>query len=485
MGLPLGMQPDFGRFDPKFLGVTLKVGSQRAHEVLREAKDVTPAQVESAPEDQAFETLALLTALVHETRHFHDFLLAPFGGLVARQRFTAFLNAKQVLNALLSTRARPKGNVLPVPFRSWCVIDPEARREEAGYWKLGKGDQVIPLPDIADLEVPGKTEWRPITPEFFPTYVVLALRQYRDLDRTFSSYGPYEMSEASALLMQAQEIWRAFGETSAELFLRVLRENPKNPYGRALWLLFELMAALGSEAHAKRMSEVVTWTVLGDVFVEGTKAGSLQRFSMLAKHLLTHGYPEESGIVELFALWDAATGSSSTIDGIKSALWWDDNFAEQLERAQTQNPQVELLGELMAMFEMLRKARRTTVEQFLASPEDYVYPERYQENIASYINPPVVIEFEGGVLEVPEGDPLYTIVKGREGKDGRRYAMVAALPHDPNGPAAIDLQSAVRLRDEIAVAEVLFSAAAPDPVDWEICKEQFEHYGLLIRQVIN
>ncbi|MGN6216116.1 MAG: hypothetical protein ACTHN7_04045 [Solirubrobacterales bacterium] len=362
-------------------------------------------------------------------------------------------------------------------------MDPKAQGEEASYWGLREGDRVLPLPDAAALDaVPQRTESRPSGGDLFPTLVALALRQYLYLEDTFPSFAPYDMSEASALLAQIQEIWNAFGEDSAKLFLEVLEEYSGHPYGRPLRLLLELMKAAEVESHVNRMGEIITWTILGDVFVEKERARAYRRFGVLAKHLTANGY-RQRGVAELFAEWDAATGCASTLEGVRRALERDDEFARQLRVARAQEQGTEVLEELEEMFEMVRCARRTMVESFLAAPEDYVYPEPYRQTISDYPSPPIVLEFEGGMLEVPD-ESHYRIVRGREGKNGRLYASVVALPYDESGPAAMDLARALRLRGEIAVTDVLFSGRAPDPIDWEICKEEFELDGFRVRQVL-
>lgn len=483
-GVPGGVQTDFGRFDPKFLGVTLRIGSQRASDVLF-GEDPSAAELEAQPEDLAFEAIAMKTAFVHEKRHFHDFLLSPFGAFAARRRFVAFMNAAQVLAELHSTKVREGSNVLPVPLSRWCRLSEAERAKRLMRWGLGAEDRAFALPSADGLvSTVEQTEWRPIGPDLFAEHVVLALDQYRLLEETFTAFGPFDLSEASALVIQAQEVWIAFGEYASELFVRRLRESSHTLYGRALDLPFRLLAAIGSVPDARRVSAMATWSVLGDVFAAGVGARSIERFGALARHLADAGYPEgDLGIAELFDRWDEAVGGPPTFGGVRASLDRDEEFAEKLQEITTAHPELAVFGLAAEVFEMQRMARRATVERFLASPEEYVTPLAYQEADRSYPLPPLVLELEAGRLEVPEDSP-FLVLKGQKGVDGKLYAAAVAAPHVPKGPAPIDRKLALRQRDEFAVSDVLFSSQAPDPVDWDLCVAQFERSGVRVRQVI-
>src|SRR5260221_3708 len=97
MALP-GIQQDFGGFDPKFLGVTIKIASGENWQSVKsqmEGRDPETEFILAHPPRKAFELLSLATVLSHEFRHFHDFLVSPFGAEIFRSRIMALVNAQQ------------------------------------------------------------------------------------------------------------------------------------------------------------------------------------------------------------------------------------------------------------------------------------------------------------------------------------------------------------------------------------------------------
>src|SRR5687768_6984442 len=113
------IQADYGGFDPKFLGVTVRfegsrpwnwhtfmmVHSSEPDKVLAEAN---AALAKGTAE--AFDHVSVGTVLNHELRHFHDFLLSPIGNRIFRLRLMALING--VFALAISTDQEA---YLPVP----------------------------------------------------------------------------------------------------------------------------------------------------------------------------------------------------------------------------------------------------------------------------------------------------------------------------------------------------------------------------------
>jgi hypothetical protein len=504
MTLPAGIQRDFGGFDPKFLGITLRVGSERATRLILtdpEARDSVRAdQLLAEPEDQAFETLSLLTAFAHEHRHFHDFLLAPFGLLVFRRRVSALVNAMQVLAELHSAEVRRDYDVLPVPFSKWCAKQPEERARLIEGWKLDadRGRGVLPLPTL-DEEHGGltQTEFEPrVGPGFFAKQVLVTIKQYEFFDRTFGGTNPLllprHISEASALLVQAQDIWNAFGVDCLNLFLRTLSDAAEAPYGRSLAMMNKVLAAGGAQLHADRMSEIAVWSLLGDVGRDPDRSRAPVRFAVLGSHLMKNGYPNaDRGVAEIFAEWDETLGYPPTLEGLRRSIEDGEGFVERLSGIAAEHEQrpaiAEPFLEAAEMSAMFQAARRAAIERFLADPDSYVHPEAYLEGTRDYPSPPLVVEIEGGALAFDDDPPKggYQMLKGFVDEDGVQRALAIVAPHDDSGPTAIGRDLALRLRDRFATADVLFSPHAVDPLDFTICRDRLAESGFTVRQVLD
>src|SRR6185436_20958930 len=114
----MGIQMDFGGFDPSFIGITRYFGNPRVWQFNQEfTRSQNPVSVLSIPHEQAFEALATVSVLSHEIRHFHDFLLSPYQANLFRLRIQSLVNLLGIAPYIL------KGediNCLPVPISKWC-----------------------------------------------------------------------------------------------------------------------------------------------------------------------------------------------------------------------------------------------------------------------------------------------------------------------------------------------------------------------------
>jgi hypothetical protein len=502
MSAPAGIQRDFGGFDPKFLGITLRIANERARELIlggsgaRESIQVD--EILRQPEEEAFETLSLLTTSSHEHRHFHDFLLAPFGGLVFRRRVTALLNAMHVLAELHSPAIRRGSDVLPIPFSKWCEKSAPERSLLSRGWKLDDPEKrILPLPviDEARREIPHTRFEREMTPESFGEHVTLTIDQYKFLNKTFESPNPKlltrHVSEASAIVVQTQEIWNAFGEDCVNLFLRTLTAEVDSPYGAVLELLGKALNEAGSEMHVNRMSEITLWSLLGDVRQEFDRSQAAVRFAVLVMHLIENGYPrEEREVAERFAEWDSELGYPSTLESVRKAVVEGAEFVERLHDVAAEHREQTAIAESFEdaarVAAMFQTAREAVVDRFIADPGSYVHPEAYLATIGDFPKPPVIIEIEGGALAFEHGGPDegFSVLKGFVDGEGHECAFVVAAPHEDDSAAAIDREAALRLRDNFVTADVLFSSYAVDPRDFAICRDQFAKSGFAIRQVL-
>jgi hypothetical protein len=112
-----------GRFDPKFLGVTIR--ARRTAEIhsfrFSDRSEPPELSVLAALHDEAVVSdLSRLTVLDHEIRHFHDALLYPMGLLATRARIFALFNGFET--GIMLIRLRGEANVLVVPLQEWLVM---------------------------------------------------------------------------------------------------------------------------------------------------------------------------------------------------------------------------------------------------------------------------------------------------------------------------------------------------------------------------
>jgi hypothetical protein len=131
------IQDDYGGFDSTFVGLTLRFWPKSWDLFLRfHAKDRDPEEVirigNSALNkgaDEAFDTFSMGTVMMHELRHFHDFILSPYGNHLFRLRLLAAVNGVQVIGGL-----RAKNPVIPVPLPKWRRMQSGERTILAARW---------------------------------------------------------------------------------------------------------------------------------------------------------------------------------------------------------------------------------------------------------------------------------------------------------------------------------------------------------------
>src|SRR5262249_2557601 len=106
--------------------------------------------------DEKFALMAEMTVLEHELRHFHDFLLSPYGQMLFRWKLQAWFNGFQALVLLLRAADQSGANCLPIPVARWCRMTEEKRRAQIMQWDRGP------------KKPPGGGGWRPPEIPFLP-----------------------------------------------------------------------------------------------------------------------------------------------------------------------------------------------------------------------------------------------------------------------------------------------------------------------------
>ena len=128
------MLSDLGRLDIGHLGLWLNFDGIRGHDEARLRKLATAAaELRIGAEHQAYadeladerartEAMALFTSVAHETRHFHDLLMTPYGSALMGHHMRAAFALQSALGSLAAA------SVIVVPLRDWDDLLPVLRR---------------------------------------------------------------------------------------------------------------------------------------------------------------------------------------------------------------------------------------------------------------------------------------------------------------------------------------------------------------------
>ena len=143
-------QDDFGGFNPRFGGVTIRIASQGAYDefVSFLTSDTLPGDKE-----EPFGPILMRSVMEHELRHYHDFLLGSYNGMLFRSRLQAVMNG---IKALRAVKELP-GDVFPLPLSKRMTLTAHERdawlEEWAAFSIDGKNPVVIPVPMVSKEEL--------------------------------------------------------------------------------------------------------------------------------------------------------------------------------------------------------------------------------------------------------------------------------------------------------------------------------------------
>jgi hypothetical protein len=387
------VQEDFGGFNPRFLGVTLKVESPEAFRVLHEFM-VTEELPDGEP---SLTEVALRSVLEHEVRHYHDFLISSYGGLLFRSRLTAAINAAAVLGCI---RKLP-GGFVPVPIGAWALLDEGRRAVQKEEWRDflsidAKSFQLVDIPHLSaddltrpDFGVKVIAEMEEST--LLRTTLSYLVRGYRAISRLTSGavepalFAPCNIYEVSALAAQIQSIWNGQGGSAPQIFLDELGRSTS--WRARLWRYFwQLEDSLGNRIRAAgRKPEVAVidqiaamccWCFLGNYEAQGEAASPSLRLSWLSAHLQSAGSVADSAhdVAAAWDHWDRASGYKP----------WRNSLTEMVESNEkatgtyyNNDDGKSIRGTIYHVFQKYRREQELLVNRLQRAPEDYVYMNRY------------------------------------------------------------------------------------------------------------
>jgi hypothetical protein len=248
------LQREFGGFDGSFLGTWVQFENFATFELFdewRQAASPHSSVVQKARTARRGETVALLTTLDHETRHFHDHLLSPLGAASFRYRFQTQHLAKALITLLVTERAFDDATCLPVPLPRWFRLgsdtwDTFLNRLNAA--RRGFEASAAPLrpPTVGN-------ELQHLTSEIAELYARLwRLWEIPEPVRRWS-ITPTNIWEASALLVQYAAAEEHFGPEGRREMLEFVYEHPDNLYVRSIRLLRSVLGPMRMKS-ARRCS---------------------------------------------------------------------------------------------------------------------------------------------------------------------------------------------------------------------------------------
>jgi hypothetical protein len=394
-----------GRFDPRFLGVSIPTTSPLDLHSYRFHDSSTWAPADALAElsdDAVVSDLSRQTVLDHELRHFRDSLLFPFGAAVTRSRIHASYNGFQAAMAVKRASGADT-NTLPIPLQRWLRMPPEARTEfRAGKTGPdGKALRVPQLPVISaedDVSVFAAGLHSFDRDEALITGCRITLADYRMIDRLWRSphaegeevvLQALDLWEAAAMLCQLAVIEQHVGSALMQRFLGWVVHHGPPVYRRGLIGLTACLHRMEWPLTLRNHLALVTWTQMGAYETETSQSSPGIRLTTLASAAsLGSRWSEGSAFADLVKDWDAVVGADS-FGALHAA---NERFAAFCRRSAS-------LPSLPAeMFTSLAAAREQMSAAFNADPDAYVTPADYLADKTRYPLPCVGLDYPSDTL---------------------------------------------------------------------------------------
>jgi hypothetical protein len=372
----------YGAFDGRLpTGITLIADSPEQWDVLTGRQMLSVADVERLAQHdrgQLFSLLSFATTIEHETRHVHDFMLSRIGSDILAARLSVVMNAVQALYNIVGCGDRV--NALPLPLTKWIQMSPEEQDtylNSISRFVSGKG---VHFRFVGPKLTPDEPIYELLSAASRAMQRVETALTYRYPVPGGSTIGLMDVAEASALVVQAQSIWTAFGRTAADTFISTLTGQPATMYGRVLKTM------LGLHVPLSILGILTTWALVPATHIEALPA----RFVAAATDLAQNACPENVSARQLFNRWDMRFGTPTVDEVMRQSLNAETKvLAKRREDANTSGSRLAV--QLADYYEAYISARRKLVDRFLAEPDRFTNPFYYQSSITEYVEPVAMI----------------------------------------------------------------------------------------------
>lgn len=453
-------QDDFGGFSPRFAGVTIRITSQAAYDEFVSFLTSSSSGAFPGDKEEPLGPILMRSVMEHEIRHYHDFLLGSYNGMLFRARLQAILNGIEALHA---AKELP-GEVFPLPLSTWMALSLEAREARLAEWAAfssdGKKPTAIPVPIVskdmllqpreaglyaiddsdptavfsvaAEYAARGYARIREVAQDTqHGTHIVQAGEGIRSPDHR-DLITPANIQEVLALTVQLGAIWQAQGEPQARAFARFFLSECNLPFARLWRLLLDVSLRwtpdiTGHEDELEKASAasfqvmaIGTWALLGSHIREGEAASPAARLMRLISHLLADNAEVNTAldVAVTWDYWDTALALSPWRESLKDSLEWAGrgvDFYADVHEASSPGWKKDFQGTLRNMMKAYADDQRMLIEHILEQPEDLVGVNRYLNLTAGILPMPLFrlqLDNSGldlGTLDQKVFEPVMTV----------------------------------------------------------------------------
>lgn len=407
----------FGAFNPRFHGISIFANAERIGQ-LSSYEDAPGPSAWTAKQGDALslETISTISALDHETRHFHDFLVSPIGAITMGMRMQASMAGLQAIKLLKQC----DGKWVPAPIGKWIHWNNEQRR----CWVRSVGEpfgitfaDIVEFPHLAEKSPsPHKAGLHPIAVGLSPQeqlaqYVLAAAGGYRYMEALRSkhveglgvSINADSVFEATAHLVQSQAIYTGQSAQASKVFQDFIASSGL-PHLEALnTLSFGLQHATGA-VNVERLCQLFTWMMLGasDKLLSSghpaARCGGV--LALLAQEPRNAVFTKPAPTASVFEQLDKIFGEADWRGNVASAAAASDRRMAQYEQA-AKHLAGGYFDDLFAVARHWHSDQAASRSRFMGDPGSLSQPLRYLKESA-YPQPLIELRLPTGTHERSE-----------------------------------------------------------------------------------
>ncbi len=336
------------------------------------------------------------TCLVHELRHFHDYLATPFGANVMVE---LMLGVEKVFAQVSALRGLP---AVAVPLQAWRDLtedEYEAVSAQIDPCKLPRTPPEFSLKlnrsVAACLERVKTMHGRaPSSPE-----VVLTTRHF---------------VETTAMEVQAAQMYALWGGHGVQFFAETLRQLDERRLYTTTWDYFQLVTETAGQQfrfNGTLRNALFFFSLCGSAAPDAPKPvhHPVERFLLLIAYILQSGaVPEDKDVVAFLDNAAQAIGLEPLFASLQRSVDYVKRIIAGLRLVAAQNREKtgsEIVPEsLFSAFDEWLWGHQEMVNQITAEPLTYFDPQKYFVSLKKWVAAPTYLAMESELFE--ESQPL-------------------------------------------------------------------------------
>ena len=406
----------FGAFNPRFHGISIFANEERLRQLSIYAEAPDPSAWVEKAGALSLEKISAISAIDHEMRHFHDFLISPLGATTMGLRMEASVSGLQAINLL----GKCAGKWVPAPIGRWIRWDVAQRHNWINTIGQPFGiefkDMVV-LPHIPEdaptLGGGGLYSVNEDMPaeEQLAQYALVAAGGYKYMEaiktKRVEDFGipitADSVFEATAHLVQLQSTYTAQSEKASQIFQKYIASS-ESPHLMVLNVLSLAFQDATGAVNVQRLCELFTWTMLGapdKVMSTGHPAARCGGvLALLAQEPANPVFTAQVTSAAIFDELDKIYGVSDWRGNVAAAAVASDRRMALYERG-AEHLQGGYFDGLFAVARHWHSDQAAARKTFLADPGSLSNPLRYIKESA-YPRPIVELRLPTGIHERSE-----------------------------------------------------------------------------------